>query len=177
MEKLSSQQIAQLRRHLIQHGSDDALLIELVDHLACEVEHYMWIGLPFETAIDKALLEANPEAVAYLKETYNQELALSNEPLEAASLDDIVFEFRNKSYGAYHMRQVYQSSLRNALLAGVGIFLMIIGLMAGMRQGAWTYFSPWGIMWLVGLSSLTFSVVSWYIQRMRHQYSMPEEAV
>lgn len=176
MKKLSPQQIAQLHRHLMANGSDDALLLELVDHLACEVEHYMWIGLSFETAIEKVLLEANPKAVAYLTETYKRELIIAEESLQTASLDDIVFEFRNKAYGAYNLRQGYQASLRDALLAGVGIFLMILGLSLGLKQGKWTYLSLWGMMWLVGLSSLVFSFVSWYIQRLRHQYSMPEEA-
>lgn len=175
MEKLSPQQLAQLHRHLIHNGSDDALVTELVDHMACEVEHYMWIGLPFETAIEKALLEANPNAVAYLTETYQREFLLAEEQTQTASLDDIVFEYRNKAYGAYHNRQMYKASLWNALFASIGIFLMIVGLSAGMKAGKWTYLSLWGGMWLVGLCCLIYSFLSWYIQRMRHHYSMPEE--
>jgi hypothetical protein len=152
------------------------MLSELVDHLACEVEHYMWIGLPFEKAVDKALLEANSEAVSALKETYQYSLALKEETMAMASLDDIVFETRNKSYGAYHLRQSYGSNLRNALLTGIGLFLMLIGLMAGLKQGKWSYLNVGGIMWLVGISCVAFSLFSWFLQNLQQKYAVLEES-
>ncbi len=39
------------------------------------------------------------------------------------TLNDIVFEFRNKAYGAYDLRQNYPIALRNALIIGVSLFL------------------------------------------------------
>ena len=44
---------------------------------------------------------------------------------ERATLDDIVFEFRNKAYGAYDLRQNYPTALRNALILGITLFLMM----------------------------------------------------
>ena len=44
---------------------------------------------------------------------------------ERATLDDIVFEFRNKAYGAYDLRQNYPTALRNALVLGITLFLMM----------------------------------------------------
>ena len=44
---------------------------------------------------------------------------------ERATLDDIVFEFRNKAYGAYDLRQNYPTVLRNALILGITLFLMM----------------------------------------------------
>ncbi|RYZ18806.1 MAG: hypothetical protein EOP49_49190 [Sphingobacteriales bacterium] len=70
MEKLNPQQVEILYRHLVWNGTDEALFEELLDHLACEVEHYMWIGLPFETALEKVQLEANAKAVKHLRKTY-----------------------------------------------------------------------------------------------------------
>ena len=41
-----------------------------------------------------------------------------------SSLDDIVFERRNKSYGAYDLRKKYQRNLILALLFGLGIYIV-----------------------------------------------------
>ncbi len=43
-----------------------------------------------------------------------------------ATLNDIVFECRNKEYGAYDLRQRYPQTLRNALLIGVSVVLIMI---------------------------------------------------
>ncbi len=43
-----------------------------------------------------------------------------------ATLNDIVFEHRNKEYGAYDLRQRYPQTLRKALLIGVAIVLIMI---------------------------------------------------
>jgi periplasmic protein TonB len=42
------------------------------------------------------------------------------------SLDDIVFEHRNKAYGAYELRTTYTSNLNKALFIGVGCFLLML---------------------------------------------------
>ncbi len=167
MEKLNLTQVARLHNHLVRTGTNDALIGELLDHLCCEVEYYMWIGLPFESAMDKALLEANNHALQHLHGTYKQELALTETQLEEASLDDIVFEFRNKAYGAYDLRQAYPHTLRNALIATVGLCMMLVALMQGISQRTWSYFSFWGALWLVGLGALTFAILSGYLHRAR----------
>jgi protein TonB len=56
---------------------------------------------------------------------------MSNDP-EKVTLDDIVFENRNKEYGAYFLRKNYAKHLNSAVLIGVGVFTLIFG-------GAWTY--------------------------------------
>ncbi|UBM60311.1 TonB family protein [Marinilongibacter aquaticus] len=48
------------------------------------------------------------------------------------SLDDIVFEKRNKEYGAFALRQEYSEYLKMAFLWGVGSILLLFG-------GAWTF--------------------------------------
>lgn len=51
--------------------------------------------------------------------------------LQNASLDDIVFEGRNKEYGAYALRQAYHRHLKRALAIAVTLFaLLLIGIVA-----------------------------------------------
>lgn len=173
MEKLNAQHLARLHDHLIQTGTDPALLTELLDHLVCETEHYLWIGLPVESAMDKALLEASAGTVRELHRTYRRELRLSGTQLELASKDDIVFEFRNKAYGAYALRQAYPQTLRNAIIMTLGLCMMGMTLLHLMGHGTFSYFSRWGAVWLGGLASVAFAGFSWYLQHQRqHTLSM-----
>ncbi|GAB3717176.1 hypothetical protein [Spirosoma lituiforme] len=169
MKKLSPQQLAILHRHLIHSGSSDALAEELLDHLACEVEQYIWIGLPFDKALDAVLEQASVKAVQHLRETYQIELAMTDDQLKQASLDDIVFEFRNKAYGAYDLRRAYPTTLRNAFIMALGLFMMLMAMMDGISRHSWSYMSLGGVVWLVGLSGVTFATVSWYLQGTRRQ--------
>lgn len=56
---------------------------------------------------------------------------MSNNP-NKVTLDDMVFENRNKEYGAYYLRKNYKSYLTRAVTLGVGIFVLLFG-------GAYTY--------------------------------------
>ncbi len=164
MEKLNPQHVARLRNHLIQTGTNPNLIIELLDHLVCEVEHYMWIGLPFESAMNKALLEADAGTVRDLHRTYQRELRLSGTQLELASKDDIVFEFRNKAYGAYALRQAYPQTLRNAIIMTLGLCMILIALIQILSRGTFSYWSIWGAVWLTGLVIVTLVGLNWYVQ-------------
>ncbi len=167
MEKLTAQQVIRLHAYLIQAGADNALVDELLDHLACDVEYYMWLGLPFESAFAKTRLEVPAEAIRQLHQTYRHELTLTDAQLEQASLDDIVFQFRNKAYGAYDLRQSYRKTLRNAFMMALGLCLMGMALLHMIGRGTWSYWSPWGAVWLGGLSAVTFAGFSWYLQHLR----------
>lgn len=169
MEKLSPQQIATLHNHLIHSGSNDALVDELLDHLVCEVEYYMWIGLPFKSALNAVLEQANIKAIRHLRDTYQTELTMTDEQLQQASLDDIVFEFRNKAYGAYDLRQAYRITLRNAFIMALGLCMMLIAMMDLLSRRTWSYLSLSGIIWLTGICAVTFAGVSWYMQHLRNQ--------
>jgi periplasmic protein TonB len=48
------------------------------------------------------------------------------------TLDDMVFENRNKEYGAYYLRKNYKSYLTRAMIIGTSIFVLVFG-------GAYTY--------------------------------------
>jgi periplasmic protein TonB len=44
----------------------------------------------------------------------------------SSTLDDMIFEHRNKDYGAYELRTKYSQNLNRALLIGVGCFLLML---------------------------------------------------
>jgi hypothetical protein len=167
MEKLNPQQIAGLYNHLLQTGINPPLADELLDHLACEVEFFMWIGLPFESALAKTLIDADAGAVRQLGKNYQLELALSETQLQQASLDDIIFQFRNKDYGAYALRQAYPATLRNAMVITLGLCMMLMALMQLLSRGTFSYWSTWGAIWLTGLGAVIFTGLNWYLQHER----------
>ena len=173
MEKLNDGQVATLRRHLLKTGTSDALIDDLIDHLACDVEHYVWIGLPFDKALDTVTDQANQTAVKHLRERYQVELTMSDEQLQKASLDDIIFQFRNKAYGAYDLRQSYRLTMRNAIIMGISFCLMLVAILDGLNRKEWSYVSLTGLAWILGVAGMTYAGVSWYLARVREQqYSM-----
>ncbi|WP_205502905.1 energy transducer TonB [Rufibacter psychrotolerans] len=48
---------------------------------------------------------------------------METNPTYAASLDDMIFEGRNKAYGAYVLRRIYHQHLSRAILYAIGLFL------------------------------------------------------
>jgi protein TonB len=51
---------------------------------------------------------------------------MDNTQLARASFDDIIFEGRNKAYGAFVLRRLYNRHLTRALLIGVAIFSIFV---------------------------------------------------
>jgi hypothetical protein len=164
MGKLNPQQVARIENHLLQTGNGDALQSELLDHLACQIEYYMWTGYTFEAAFDKTRLEIDDKTIRQLRKTYQKELTLTETQLQEASLDDIVFQFRNKAYGAYDLRRNYPQTLRNAIIMTLGLCMMLMALMHMVSRGTWSYWSIWGAIWLIGLAGVTYAGFSWYLQ-------------
>jgi periplasmic protein TonB len=65
---------------------------------------------------------------------YTQEVQATTSPIPS-TLDDIVFENRNKAYGAYELRTHYTTNINRALLIGVGLFgLMLLTNFLFARQ-------------------------------------------
>lgn len=52
---------------------------------------------------------------------------MTNAQLATASLDDIVFDGRNQTYGAYLLRQLYQRHLLRALLIALSLLALLVG--------------------------------------------------
>ena len=126
MAKLSSTQLERIYLHLLSSSPNDSLQSELLDHLACQIEQAMERGQSFEAAWQKVVEEANLKAVQELKNRYQQELSLDADAIEQDSLNDIVFQYRNKSYGAYPLRQAYPTTVLNALVTVLGLFLLLV---------------------------------------------------
>ena len=51
---------------------------------------------------------------------------MENERLLRTSMDDIVFDGRNKSYGAFQLRRLYDKHMSRAMLVGILFFLIVI---------------------------------------------------
>ena len=51
---------------------------------------------------------------------------MDNTQIAKASLDDIVFEGRNKAYGAYVLRRLYQRHVTRALIVATALFLLLV---------------------------------------------------
>jgi len=56
---------------------------------------------------------------------YTQDLQATALPIPS-TLDDIVFENRNKAYGAYELRTHYTTNINRALMIGVSCFLLML---------------------------------------------------
>ncbi len=56
---------------------------------------------------------------------YTQEVQATALPIPS-TLDEIIFEHRNKSYGAYELRTHYTTNINRALLIGIGFFGLML---------------------------------------------------
>jgi len=165
MKTLSPAQIDNLRTHLYKSGATPSQAASLLPLFSQEVEHFMWIGLPYEAALDKVHLEAEYNPVQYLREKHANALVTSDETLNELDLDEIVFANRNKSYGAYDLRKAYNRAVVNALLMTLGIALMVLAAMEAYQQGKWVYASWGGGAWIAGIFLVAFAGFRFYIER------------
>ncbi|PWJ58427.1 protein TonB [Dyadobacter jejuensis] len=120
MIRLHDNRLALLRKYLVEGQVNPALMEELLDHLACEAEERLWDGEAFEQVIDLLKEEASPEVLQNL----NADLKALLE--EEKTLTDMVFEGRNKQYGAYDLRKGYGKTIQRSLVLGVTCFLLVI---------------------------------------------------
>ena len=51
---------------------------------------------------------------------------MTNAQLATASLDDIVFDGRNRHYGAYQLRALYQRHMTRALIIATAMFALLL---------------------------------------------------
>jgi periplasmic protein TonB len=119
MKQLTDNHIQELRRYLERAGTSPLLLPELLDHLVCEAEERLWEGSTFGEIREDLSRLAAPTVLSGLAR--ERKLLLEAE----ATLTDLVFENRNRQYGAYVLRRDYRSTMQRATLLGVGLFLLI----------------------------------------------------
>ena len=120
MKRLQENRIELLSNYLKKSGLSPELLPEILDHLACEAEERLWDGDSFERAFSGIVETADPDTLHILSVEHNHLLAMEK------TLNDIVFEGRNKSYGAYQLRKGYNSTMQRSVLLGVTFFLLIM---------------------------------------------------
>ncbi len=172
MKKLTPTQLEVVENHLIRNGSNDALMSELLDHLSCEIEQKMEKGLSFDDSLSNIIPEANAKALKYLRQNYQHTTAMSDKQLAEASLDDIIFEFRNKAYGAYDLRKIYPNVLKKAFFLGIGIFCMLLALAQGLTNLQWSLTSPLMVLWAIGVSCTAYAVGSWYFENHPKEWTL-----
>ncbi len=122
MKRLQENRIEILSKYLQATKLDPELFSEILDHMACEAEERLWDGKSFEQAYNGIVDAADPETLLYLSAENKHLLAMEK------SLNDIVFEGRNKLYGAYALRKGYSQTMQRSVLLGVTLFLLMIML-------------------------------------------------
>ena len=122
MKRLQKNGIEQLRKYLQENKVDLELFPEILDHLACEAEERLWDGNSFEQAFTGIVKTADSQTLLNLSIDHQNLLAMEK------SLNDIVFENRNKLYGAYALRKGYGQTMQRSVLIGVTMFLLMIML-------------------------------------------------
>lgn len=122
MKRLQENRIDQISKYLQANKLDPGLLPEILDHLACEAEESLWDGRPFEQIYQDMVKTADAQTLLNLSVDHQNLLAMEK------SLNDIVFENRNKSYGAYDLRKGYGQTVQRAVVMGVAFFLLLVML-------------------------------------------------
>lgn len=120
MKRLQENRIDQISKYLQASKLDPELLPEILDHLACEAEESLWDGKPFEQIYQDMVKTADVQTLLNLSVDHQNLLAMEK------SLNDIVFENRNKSYGAYDLRKGYGQTVQRAVVMGVAFFLLLV---------------------------------------------------
>lgn len=148
MKKLTRPQLTQLEQALYRSGPHQALQTELVDHLASEIEHLIDAGQPFETALHQVMQEANPQAVAQLKQTYQQ---LVN-PVPALAFSRRLAGRRQRK------RQLMVNQFPTWLRVSVVAFVTLMICLTWVSQLFALPLGVFGGVWLLGLASLIGSL-------------------
>jgi protein TonB len=120
MKRLQNDRIELIKQYLQSCKLDPELFPEILDHLACEAEERLWDGKPFEQIYDNIMETADGKVLLDLSVDHKNLLAMEN------SFNDIVFEGRNKLYGAYDLRKSYGQTIQRSMMIGVTLFLLIV---------------------------------------------------
>jgi protein TonB len=120
MKRLQENRIDLINKYLLTSKLDPELLPEILDHLACEAEERLWDGKPFEQIYHNMMETADAQTLLSLSVDHQNLLAMEK------SLNDIVFENRNKLYGAYDLRKNYGQTIQRSVLMGVTLFLLLV---------------------------------------------------
>jgi protein TonB len=120
MKRLQKDRIDLINEYLKSNKLDPGLLPEILDHLACEAEERLWDGNHFEQIFSNMKEAADGQALLNLSVDHKNLLAMEK------SLNDIVFENRNKLYGAYDLRKSYGQTIQKSVIIGATLFVLIV---------------------------------------------------
>jgi protein TonB len=119
MKSLNKNGLSEIQSYLKSSKLDENLREELLDHLACEAEERMWTGYSQEDVLKSIRTEVDLATLNELHLGHKHLLAMEK------SLTEIVFENRNREYGAYVLRREYSANVQRATVIGVALFLFI----------------------------------------------------
>ena len=119
MKRFPAAFLCQIEAHLRKAGVSGLLFDELLDHLATEAAELIWEGLPDNEVMDRLLHMADLPTLQHVQEEYQEVVE------QHLTLTDIVFEHRNKAYGAYALRRDYADTMLRATLIGIALFSIL----------------------------------------------------
>jgi protein TonB len=120
MKRLQEHRIDLIKSYLKSNKLNPELLPEILDHLACEAEERLWDGNAFDQIYKDIVETADAKTLLELSVDHKNLLAMEK------SLNDIVFEGRNKLYGAYDLRKSYKQTIQKSVIMGVTLFGLIV---------------------------------------------------
>lgn len=157
MKQLTRPQLIQLEQALRRNGPHQALQAELVDHLASEIEHLIDGGQAFEAALQQVMQEASPQAVAELKQTYQQMLNHVPQPTLLPRL----------SLGRRGKRRSVAEPFQQWLQGSVVAFITLMVCLTWVSQLFALPLDAFGGVWLLGLVSLLVALSARLLFRRR----------
>ncbi len=136
MTPLTPQQTYCLRQHLRQVGTQELLIDELVDYLACQVEDSMRKGLSFEKALALIRMEATSLSVRHLQQTLVRQGALPQtgfwrHPARCTKRKKVAFSLIQPVHHALLIGAFLSVLLTGWLLASRGLAIPV-GLVASL---------------------------------------------
>lgn len=145
MKRLTPSQLAELEQALSGSHPHQALQAELLDHLAAEIETLMNNGQSYELALQQAMQEANPQALAQLKHTYQQSLGLVS-----------VQVLSRRSPGRrYRKRHSASTQLPTWLRTSAFTFVTLMICLMWVSQLFAVPLGVFNFVWVAGLTSLS----------------------
>ena len=163
MKRLTAVQLDELKQTLGRSYPHRALQAELLDHLAAEIETRMDDGQPYELALQQAMQEANPEAIAQLKRTYQHAFGL----VPALTLP------RRLSTQRYRNRQSASKQLPIWLGASAFTFVALMICMMWVSQRFSVSLDVFKLVWVAGLISFSAGISARLMFRPRSRTMRP----
>ena len=163
MKKLTASQLVRLKQKVRRTRPHRALQPELIDHLATEIEKLMEAGQDYEIALQLVMQQANPRAVAQLRDTYRQSIGYHSVSGKSISL----------SARHYRKRQHVAAQFPAWLRGSVVTFLTLMICLMWVSQLFAVPLAVFKVVWAVGLISMLVVFSTQLLFRPRHRNVRP----